>query len=329
MTSDNGMIAKLALEDDRIASDAMAWVVRQRDGDMASEQWLEFSDWLGADSRHAAAFDTIVTADERLDELDRDRLLEEEPMAEPLAEIEQRRPSWLRYVSGIAAVAAVLVLALFLWPQVGQERFETVTTGPGETRTIAVGNTIRVEMNGSTELALAAGDTPVVRLKSGEAAFFVNSPEPSKLRVETADLVLVDRGTSFDVINDDFGVRIAVGDGKVVVNPNGEAIALAPGQTLSVPPGGDIRNIGSIAPADMAGWREKRLTYSDTPLPMVAADLSRALGVTIRVAPGLSQERLTGVIPTTGKPSVVIGEVALLVGGAAQERRQEWILSPR
>lgn len=323
MTSDREMIGKQALQDGRIASDATAWLVRQRDGELSAEQWLAFSDWLDADSRHAAAFDVLVAADERLDGLGGDLLSEDEP------EIGQSRPVWLRYAAGFAAIAAVLALALLLRPPGSRQDFESLATAPGETRQVALGDTIRIEMNGATRIELARGDAPVVRLKEGEAAFYITSPEPSKLRVEAGGLTLVDRGTSFDVIHDRYGVRVAVGSGKVVVNPERDATALSPGQTLLAPTGSAARTIGHIAPADMASWREKRLSYSATPLPLVAADLSRTLGVTVRISPELSQTRLTGVIPTTGKPSGVIGTAALMAGGTARQQGLEWVISAR
>lgn len=309
-------------QNDDITSNAARWFVRQQSGDMSGQDWLAFSDWLGEDERHARAFDAVVTVDDGLDQLDPAAIMPVQPAILP------NRWNWRPTGVALAAIAASVLIALILWPAQTSLEFETIATGPGETRSFALDETTRIELNGATRIELARGDAPLIRLHRGEAAIFINASEPSKLRVEVGQLTLVDRGTSFDVIRDDLGIRLAVGSGQVTVNPDAEEINVSAGETLTLAADGGAAVRGVIAPEQMAGWREGRLSYRDTALPMLAADLGRALGVTIALDPALSQKRFTGVVPTTGEPAPVIAGAAALIGASASEQGETWVLSP-
>ena len=123
------------------------------------------------------------------------------------------------------------------------------------------------------------------------------------------------------------GVRIAVGSGKVVINPDDRPVALDAGRSFVRPASGGPATLGNIDPADMASWRSDRLSYRDTPLPMVASDLSRALGVPVKIGAGLSKTRLTGVIPVGGEQSDVVAGAAALAGATAQRSEAGWLIS--
>lgn len=323
MTSDHEMMGQSALRDATIAAAVTDWFVRQAGDTMSGDDWIAFSDWLGADPRHAAAFDALVAVDGKLDALDRAAIARPTEAEEPVV------LAWRRWGPALGAIAAVLVLALLLFPGRQAPQWREVATAPGEVRTLALTDTIRVELNGATRLSIDARGGPRVRVDSGEAAFFVSGPKPSTLKVEADGLTLVDRGTSFDVIRDANGVRVAVGSGRVTINPAREAIDLVPGDTFRLAKGHATAERGRIAPAAMAGWRDGRLDYAGTPASLVVADLSRALGVRIDLAPPLSQKRFTGAIPTRGKPAQVIVDAAQLLGGVARRAGEGWTIGPR
>ena len=323
MTSDHEMTGKLALKDEAIAQAAVQWFVRQESGGMSGDDWLAFSEWLGKDSRHAPAFDAVVAADGALDGLTLDEA-ERQGFASADGKAGPGRRVW---IAGIGSLAAALVAAFLFWPVQTEPALETLATAPGENRTLTLDGNITIDLNGATRIAYTNGPSPIVRLDSGEAAFTINSPTPSRLRVEVGGMTLVDRGTSFDVIRDDNGVRIAVGSGKVVINPDDRPVALDAGRSFVRPASGGPATLGNIDPADMASWRSDRLSYRDTPLPMVASDLSRALGVPVKIGAGLSKTRLTGVIPVGGEQSDVVAGAAALAGATAQRSEAGWLIS--
>lgn len=322
MTSDKAMAAHPALQDPATARAAVDWFVRQQDEAMPSAEWLAFSGWLAADPRHGAAFEAVVELDGKLDGLDAGLLAPANDEDEEWSSRRQRPWLWV-----VASAAAVLVLALAIWPRGGGPAFETIMTAPGEMRTIALDRTIRIDLNGATRLAVARGTAPVVRIEQGEAAFTINSPAPSKLRVEADGLTITDKGTSFDVIRDSAGIRVAVGSGRVAIAATDRTVDLAAGQVYERAAGSTAGTLGTIAPGDMASWRDGRLYYLAAPLPVVASDLSRALGVTVSVAPGLSQARFTGVVRTDRPPKQAVSEAAALAGATVRRKGQGFELA--
>lgn len=343
MTSPDKMPSRDALQDTAIATSATQWFVRQQSADMSADDWLAYSDWLGEDERHARAMDAMVALDDELDGLDPGMIASPQPsQAQPSqAELGETAPdqttlpvtalrsawNWRRSSYGIVAIAATVLFALLMWPVKTELQFETIATGPGETRVIMLDDTTRIELNGATLVDLARGDAPLVRLHSGEVAFFINAPTPSKLRVEVGALTLVDRGTSFDVIRDEVGIRLAVGSGQVVINPEAEAISLASGETFTLSANGGPARRSRIDPQQMASWRSGRLIYRDSPLPMLAADLSRALGVSIVLDPSISHKRFTGVVTTKGDARTVISGAAAMIGAQARRDETGWVMS--
>ncbi len=324
MTSDHEMSSKGTPASEAVLEAAVEWFVRQQSDAMSGADWIAFSDWLGEDESHAAIYDEVVALDGKVESL------ETAALAAPEEKIETPQGiGWPKLAAIGGMLAAVLVLAVTFWPKPDQLEFETIATAPGETREVMLDPTIRVALNGATRMEIARGSAPVVRLKSGEAAFYIDSPQPSKLRVEAGELTLIDRGTSFDVIQDTFGTRVAVGSGKVVVNPDEEAIELAAGQAFLLRSGSATGERRAISADEMAGWRDLRLTYRDAPLPMVAADLSRTLGLPVHIAPGLSQQRFTGVIPTDGEPEEAVARAAGVLGGTVRRTAKgDWEIEP-
>ncbi|GGN47660.1 iron dicitrate transporter FecR [Novosphingobium indicum] len=324
MTSDHEMNSKGSPANEATLEAAVEWFVRQQGDTMKGGDWIAFSDWLGEDESHAAIYDEVVALDGKVERLEATAITPPEAKREPV-----QRIGWPRLAAIGGMLAAVLVLAVTFWPKPSQLTFETIATAAGETREVMLDPTVRVALNGETRMEIARGPAPVVRLKSGEAAFYIDSPTPSKLRVEAGELTLIDRGTSFDVIQDTFGTRVAVGSGKVVINPDAEAIELAAGQAFLLRSGSATGERRAISADEMAGWRDQRLTYRDAPLPMVAADLSRTLGLRVHIAPGLSQQRFTGVIPTDGEPEEAVSRAAGVLGGTVRRTAKgDWEIEP-
>ena len=65
MTSDSHMNEESAFPE-AIRDRAIHWVLRQRDGDMPASDWVAFTEWLEADSRHLQAYDLALAADDDL-----------------------------------------------------------------------------------------------------------------------------------------------------------------------------------------------------------------------------------------------------------------------
>ena len=167
--------------------EAMAWVIRTRDP--AFTDWDGFTAWLERDPANAQAYDVLMAAD-----ADLDAIIPPEPVAMPVPAndvgVPQRRP--LRWIGG-GAIAAALVAAVSVG-MMNRADIYTVTTRPGETRSIAL-------------------DDP--------------------FRVTVGDAVFEDAGTVFNIVHTPGAVRIGVSEGEVIYNPGAEAISLPAGRALA------------------------------------------------------------------------------------------------
>lgn len=266
--------------------DAVKWAVAVNDPGFAD--WDGFTAWLEADAAHAAAYDHAVLAATAADEG-----LRAAPARAPV--IRARPVARRRVVQWLGgAVAASLVAVAGV--QVFNDRAQpyAIETGAGEMRTIALADGTKVALNGGTRLMLDRAAPRIATLERGEALFTVVHSDSDPFMVRAGGAEIVDLGTVFNVVREPGETRVAVAEGLVAYNPKAEDVRLSPGQTL-VDAGGELR-VGRAEPGDIGGWRGGRLIYDGAPLKSVAADLARATGTPIAVAPAIAMRPFTGVI---------------------------------
>jgi transmembrane sensor len=83
--------------------------------------------------------------------------------------------------------------------------------------------------------------------------------------------------------------------------------------------------MGAIAPQRVGEWREGRLTFDGAPLATVAADLTRATGLTFVAAPAVAGRTVSGsvlVAPVKADPQA-LGE---LFGVRVRRDGDRWII---
>lgn len=323
MTSSDHMTGKSVLISGDILARATAWHLRVESGEMRARDWEEFTGWLQSDPLHAEAYNQTVEADADLIAAAHTGVLDG---ASEVAN-DDSPPSRRRFLAGGAAIAATAIAGILLWPPQSQPDFTAYATAVGETRAVAVSEGLRIEMNGGTEIAVAGGDQPIVRFENGEAAFFVESRQPGALRVEIGELTLVDNGTIFNVIRHDGWIRAGVAEGAIIANPQNEAVTLTAGQTLRLREGSGMIERGQAEPQDVTAWRDGQLAYSDAPAPVIAADLSRNLGISVSVDEQIGRRSLTGIIQLDGEEDAIIGNAAALLDGNARQTANGWMIA--
>lgn len=296
---------------------ALAWVIATRDPEFTD--WEAFTLWLEADPAHADAYDALMAAD-----LDLAAIIPTDPVAipAPANDRDERRRRPIRWVAG-GAVAAALVAAVTIGLPERTDIY-SVATRPGETRSIALGDGTRIDMNGATVLRLDRKNSRFAALDSGEAAFTVRHDARDPFRVTVGDALFEDAGTVFNIIHTASSTRIGVSEGKVIYNPRREAIALPAGRALSQDAGG--LRIMDIAPATVASWRHGRLTYDNAPVSQISGDIARSLGVRITATPGASAMHFTGTIRLDRDPARFFAAAAPLMGLSAVRRGDGWQL---
>jgi len=300
-----------------IERDALNWLVRVNDPDF--DQWDAWEAWLAADARHAEVY-------WRLAEAEGDAVEAMKTAPARTMPVIRRGFAWPR-PAAIAASVGVLALgvAWIGWSALPQTHM--IETAPGEQRTITLADGSTVVLDGATRLAMDRRKPREVTLEAGRALFEVEHDEAHPFLVEVGDTTLTDLGTIFDVTRLQDGARVSVSEGSVQVDAGAARTVLNPGDSAVSTPRGIER--GSIAPEDVDGWREGRLSWNDERLSVVAQDLSRALNRPVSLAPSLADRRFSGSLNTTASPGQQKARLELLLGVSVVEDGEGWRLEPR
>lgn len=302
--------------DDTLREHAIAWAVRT--GDPAFEDWDAFTRWLEEDPAHSAAYDEVmVTVGEAADVLP--------AIPQPGNDDEAVRAP-RRRIGGAVAVALAVVAALGVWQMRGGSY--TVETAPGEMRLVELDGGGQIAVSGDTRLVLDRNDPRLASLERGQALFTIEHDAARPFRLKVGEDTLVDVGTVFDVEHADGHMTVAVSEGAVVFNPEGQNVHLAPGQMLSSDTGSDSYRVAPIAVSQVGEWREGRLTFEDATLGEVAADLTRATGTAFTVSPGSAGRRVSGSLlldPVRKDPRTL----GALLGVGVRYNGQAWEIGAR
>lgn len=284
---------------DSVRAQAIEWHIRLRHGDDAA--WDAFAEWLAVDPDHAEIYDEIEQTDLAIEPLLSEvTFLEAANDTEAPADPPTSRWHW--WGLGGGALAASIAAAVFLAPQGATSRYEVVTA-PGQREIVTLEAGTLVTLNGSTRMTFDHKDPRFASLAAGEALFQVQHDDARPFALEVGESRVEDLGTVFNVVRDAGEVRVAVAEGKILYKSGKEAIPLQAGQALL-----DRSSAGAVrvtrAPINSVGaWQRGRLVYTGQPLSQVAADLGRALGVRITVAPDIADRPFSGAIAIDGSGS--------------------------
>ncbi|TCM20898.1 FecR family protein [Novosphingobium sp. PhB165] len=309
-----------------IQSQAIAWHLRLADA--SEEEWNEFTHWLEADERHNDAYEAICDADHALEPAI--GLARQEPAEAgeiPVAAVATGRGTagrrrWM-WPAMAASFALVAVGSWAVMGRMGQEY--TVSTAPGESRTLALSDGSRIALNGGTELVLSKSDPRVAELKSGEAQFSIRHDAGSPFALTVGAQRIVDVGTVFNVRSSGRGLQVEVAEGAVRFEDGVTRLRLNAGDTLDA--SGDRLVEGTRAPADIGSWTRGKLVYREAPLVEVAGDITRARGIAIELGPELSHASFTGVIQLDGDNASLRRRVELLIGAKVTETADGWSIT--
>lgn len=287
----------MSRDDDITYAEASRWHAMSADDSM---DWDGFTLWLEADPRHQQAYDAVALGDALIAEHG-DSLRAAFPAAEPVgvpANDDMPAPTpafrnWKRWAGTAIAASLVAMLAL---PQLTSAPVRTYAT-EGGSRVIALDDGSSVTLAPHSRLKVEGRDQERLALDGG--AWFDIRHDPSRqMEIQAGDVRIADIGTRFDVQETADQVRVEVAQGKVRVGSDALArpINLVEGHGLLYDAKAGsalVRPIGQDAAGE---WRSGRLTYDSTPLPLVAADLSRYAGVQVTVAQDLRSRQFSGTL---------------------------------
>jgi len=300
---------------------AVAWLIRQRDADF--DDWDGFEAWLAADPARAAAYHQAAAADRDLDALLAGARWPGEPAARPIVAANDAGPTRRRWIGGAvaAAVALTAVTATWTWRH-GAEPY-MIQTAAGERRVIRLADSV-VELNGDTRIALDRRDPRFAALEHGQAMFEVRHDDARPFRVKAGGRTLVDAGTAFEVTSDPGRLEVAVSEGLVIADPDGQAVRIPAGARLVER--GHEAEVSPVRPDDVGTWRQGQLVYDGASLDRVATDLQRNLGVRVAVADKARGRTVRGVIRLDGGATPTMARLAALLGAKVEKSGEEWII---
>ena len=263
----------------RIRKQAAWWVTELHGPDRDAALEEKVRQWIARDPRHAAAFELATDAWQRSGHLP--GYLPEPVLGATQTRIRPRAP--VLALTGMAALCAGIILVVLLL------RDNVLVTGPGEQRSVELGDGTQVSLNANSRIVVQYDDrVRKVILAKGEVLFNVIKHQLRPFVVVIGDRKVVAMGTSFEVRREDpsgsaFAVTLV--EGRVAVEPISWPDAL-PSESLSglrlLNPGERLRFDGkstekkdSPAIERVTAWQRGQLIFDDASLSEAAAEFNR------------------------------------------------------
>jgi transmembrane sensor len=261
----------------RIRTQATWWVTELHGADRDAALEEKVRQWIAKDPRHATAFELATDTWSGHPQGERPR----PPLASMLTRT--RRRASAPEIAGMAVLCALIITAVILL------RDPTLTTGPGEQKTVELSDGTQVSLNANSRIVVQYDDrVRKVSLARGEALFNVIKHQLRPFVVVIGDRKVVAMGTSFEVRREDpagpaFAVTLV--EGRVAIEPISWPDAL-PSESLS---GLKLLNTGerlrfdgkstekkdSPAIERITAWQRGQLIFDDTSLGEAAAEFNR------------------------------------------------------
>ena len=292
-------------EEDAVFSEALAWqaALTRDDAD-----WDGYIDWLEADPRHREAYDTIDLVDAAVDThrvAVRDVL--DAPASIPPNRFRLPRLAWV-IGGGIAAALAFLMLLPMPWATQSVRSY----AAQAQARTVRLANGTTVTLSPASRILVRDEQAARIELARGEAYFDVRHDPSRTLTISAGPYSVTDIGTRFSVNRAEDAFRVAVSEGVVsIASARMETVRVAAGQQFVS--SGDTPRLSAVAAGDVGSWRAGRLSYSNAPLSLVAADISRYANAPVIIDPSLENAHFSGSL-VIGDGSRLVDDLATIIG---------------
>jgi transmembrane sensor len=282
---------------------AATWLVRMNAEGWSDGDQTAFDAWLAQSPAHRAAYWRLKAA------------YAETSRLQALRRPQQGRGPRKSAMPFLAATAATLVIAgivaaatISFAPQ-SSERYATQVGG---SKTLALRDGTRIELNTATEVRVSLTKTQrTVWLDKGEAFFEVAHDAQRPFIVMVAGHRVTDIGTKFLIRHDPARLEVAVVEGKVGFDSSDPAsraqpLQLAAGDVLVATP--HAITVKAKREEDLAtelGWRRGMLIFHHTTLGEAAAEFNRYNGHQLVVGDSASALTINGVFPKNDVPAFV------------------------
>jgi transmembrane sensor len=283
---------------------AAEWYEAMSDGEADEVQREEFAAWLAESPLNSAAYYKITALARETRAAGREARLsgrslihELQPELPVLGErspataVNRHRTLFMRWTTGLAAAAALLLVALWVVPELRTARY---ASGVGEERTINLTDGSVIYLNSQSRVRVALnGSSRDIHLE-GEALFEVAHDATRPFRVYTHEAMVRAVGTQFNVATRPDGTQIAVVEGKVQVSSDKltmsriaelfgahldratpAPLGLVAGQAARVLPTGIVERRPDAEAANALAWREHLVIFEGTSLAEAIEELNK------------------------------------------------------
>lgn len=285
--------------DEQLLDEAVDWLMRLRDGPAEPDLVAAWQRWRATSDRHAQAWERICLTWTALG----DRQPGEAPVRPGVTRPGRQSGSVFaprRFAIAATFVFSIAIMAAVLGPHLQVRLQADVVTGSGEIRRVALADGSQVTLAPETALANDFnGGARHVRLLAGEAYFDVVRDPAHPFTVETRDAEVRVLGTAFSVRDTGSATRVELAHGAVSLTvenaPASEDLTLAPGDVVTVDRTGGSVERSHVDPAEIALWREGRLSVTDRTFGDVVSLIQRQHPAWIFMAQSrFSTRRVTG-----------------------------------
>ena len=289
----------------RALAEAAEWFAEWQAGEMPATERQRWQAWLDANDTHRWAWQQVEGVSRRFaDSLEKD---ERQAANSVINLARQRRRGRRHLLGGLASIALVSALSAALWqstplPRLVQQWGADYHTATGEITHIVLEDGTQVWLSSASafnvdydqeqrRLALVAGEVLIATGKDTQRPFYL----------DTRSARLTPLGTRFSVGEQPSGELLAVFDGAVAIQTQGDALHASQRQVVNAGQQAHYTEgrIGELTPADGSreAWANGVLLAENISLKNFAAALSRHHHGRLEVDPEVANLTLLGAFP--------------------------------
>jgi len=285
----------------QLECEAYGFVVRFVSGEAGPEDLQALKDWVALSADHRAAFIEASRVWQRVDPT--------QALLEPPANVVRgRRPVTVEraairrrvFIGGALAASVAGTVGLLglrpplgLWPS-WSELASDYRTQAGERRNIALAESVTVELNTRTSIALrsTSGEPPRLELVEGEALVTASSRAGAPVTVSASGGEVVAFDGRFNIRRNDGSVQVTCLAGTVQVACGQASLALPASHQVVYSPSG----VGIPVAVDgetVTAWKDGFIVFDAMPISNVVKELNRYCRNTVILTnSALGRERL-------------------------------------
>lgn len=275
---------------------AAEWFVLLASGEASDDERGQWHAWRAAHPSHEAAWQRATTSISALAALPTGQA----KLACEVLHGQPKSPGRRRFATQLAALLAVGGSAWFSYRQ--SDRSADFVTAVGEQRDLrlADGSLLQMDTDSAVDAEFSA-KTRLLHLRRGRI-MVETTPDPAvtyrPFVVATADGWITALGTRFSVQIEADGVRVAVLEKRVAIEPDAcrnEPLILSAGETARFDRRCAIKR-GALTPTETA-WTQGMLVADDLRLADLVSQLARYRAAPLLCAPETAELRISGSFP--------------------------------